>query len=489
MAGANTPEEPDNGSATEPSKSSSGGYRSGERIGDKYRLVRRLGEGGMASVWVAHNEALDIQVAIKFVRTDLAHEGLTSRLLQEARAAARLGHPAIVRVSDFGKTASGDPYIVMELLTGEDLAATIKRRGPMPPLRAVRTLLPIADALATAHAKRIVHRDLKPENIFLSEAEGRRCQPKLVDFGIAKLELEDAQRITQVGAAMGSPAYMSPEQARGFDVDARTDVWAFSVVLYEVVTGQLPFSGPNYTALVCSILEAQPKPLMHLGVAEPELWSIIAHGLEKDPNLRWASMQELGAALARWAMARGAPDDITGGALKSGWVERPNESSPPLASAPDASHTSTPMASLAAQAASSPGSTQLSATLARGGAGKGRSALWIGLGTFAVVLLVSGGLAIHFAMRLGQTEAGTAPAPMDSAKEAMPEALPQAPVEPEVAAPTQSAAEPEPSAAPIARTAVPRVRPKAAPKPAPKPAPSTKPSAKPQPELDIKTHL
>src|SRR5688572_9667183 len=181
-----------------PNSSRSSTYTEGQLIGDKYRLVRPLGEGGMAAVWLAQNETLDIQVAIKFIRSDMQHAGLSSRLLQEARAAARLGHPAIVRVIDFGKTETGDPYIVMELLSGEDLGASIKRRGTMPPMKAVRTLIPIVDALAVAHSKRIVHRDLKPENIFLSEGEGGKIQPKVVDFGIAKLEKDGMERITQL---------------------------------------------------------------------------------------------------------------------------------------------------------------------------------------------------------------------------------------------------------------------------------------------------
>lgn len=275
-------------------------YVEGQLIGDKYRLVRCLGEGGMAAVWVAQNETLDIQVAIKFIRADMQHAGLNSRLLQEARAAARLGHPAIVRVIDFGKTEVGEPYIVMELLNGEDLGATLKRKGPMPAMKAVRTLIPIVDALATAHAKRIVHRDLKPENIFLAEGEGGKLQPKVVDFGIAKLEKDGMERITQLGATMGSPAYMSPEQARGLDVDPRSDIWALCVVLYEITTGNLPFVGNTYTALVCAILETQAQPTTELGVGDADFWAILAKGLSKTREDRWQSMRELGVALATY---------------------------------------------------------------------------------------------------------------------------------------------------------------------------------------------
>ncbi len=292
----------------------------GTVVAEKYRLVHRLGEGGMASVWLAHNETLDIDVAIKFIRADLQHPGLTNRLLQEARAAAKLEHPAIVRVSDYGKTVAGDPYIVMELLRGEDLGAVLRREHRLNAIEAVRILLPIAHALAMAHSKGIVHRDLKPDNVFLVERDDGKIQPKLVDFGIAKLDNPaDSKRLTQVGATLGSPAYMSPEQARGTDVDARSDIWSFCVLLYEAITGQLPFEGPSHTALVCAILEAKPVPSTELGGGDAALWAILDRGLRKDPAMRFSSMRELGAALARWLMGRSVVEDVAGTSLASTW--------------------------------------------------------------------------------------------------------------------------------------------------------------------------
>src|SRR5882672_2939756 len=144
-------------------------YGTGDLIADKYRLGRKLGQGGMGEVWLAHNETLDIDVAIKLIRREMATEEMADRLLHEARAAARLGHPAIVRVNDFGKTNRGDPFIVMELLDGEDLAGALAKRGTLNADTAVRTLLPIAHALSVAHNKGIVHRDLKPENIYIAK--------------------------------------------------------------------------------------------------------------------------------------------------------------------------------------------------------------------------------------------------------------------------------------------------------------------------------
>lgn len=477
-------------------------HQEGQEIGGKYRLMRRLGQGGMASVWLAHNEALDIDVAIKFIRADLQHPGLTSRLLQEARAAAKLGHPAIVRVTDFGKTETQQPYIVMELLRGHDLAKVVAERGAIPAVRAVRTLLPIANALAAAHAKGIVHRDLKPENVFLHQREDGGVQPKLVDFGIAKLKVEDGQRITQLGNAMGSPAYMSPEQARGLDVDHRADVWAFCVLLYEVLTTRLPFDGPTYAALLCAILEGQPKPITELGVPDPQLWALIARGLEKEPEKRWDSMRELGTALAHWLQARGVADDIAGASLLSTWIDpqpesdrMPQHSLPALPSLPDLERPTALAESVG------DGATQLS--FHEGPAAqsprKGRGSLAIA-GGIGVVLLLGGAVAFLVARpRAAPEPAPVVAAPPVTDTETVPpvESAREAPPPPSAApavVPTTQAAEDEaaaPAPKPQPRKPLPRT-----PAPAKTAQPPTATTAQPKPkppessgELDIKTNL
>ena len=296
-------------------------YGSGDLIAGKYRLGKRLGEGGMGEVWLAHNETLDINVAIKLIRTGENTAGdHADRLLHEARAAARLGHAAIVRINDFGKTSTGAPFIVMELLEGEDLGSALANRGRLSATKAVRTILPIAHALTAAHTKGIVHRDLKPENIFLAQAGEDQLQPKLVDFGVAKLEVASYPvRLTQSGALLGSPLYMSPEQARGDDVDHRADIWALGVVLYEVITGRPPFEGKNYNAVLYSIIANPATPITDLGVADEELWGILDRALQKDPDRRWYSMRDFGEALARWLGDRGIVDDITGASLQTAW--------------------------------------------------------------------------------------------------------------------------------------------------------------------------
>ena len=299
-------------------------YSPGERV-DKYELVRPLGVGGMGALWVAHDMVLDVHVAIKLMSLEGTTEETkkhTQRLLDEARAAARLGHPSIVRVIDFGQTSHGDPFIAMELLDGEDLACVLERDTRMPPIEAVQVLLPIVHALATAHEKGIVHRDVKPENIFLMRAEVG-VVPKLLDFGIAR-RVDNPSNLTLDGMLLGTPDYMSPEQARGADAATHTDQWSFCVVLYELLSGVVPFRGENYNALLRAIIEDPPKTLVEIlagdPAGDPELSRIIERGLRKDPGQRWGSMRELGEALAHWLLERGIGDDCTGKSLRRTWL-------------------------------------------------------------------------------------------------------------------------------------------------------------------------
>lgn len=304
-------------------------YTAGDVIADKYALEELLGEGGMGAVFRARNITIDMPVAVKLIRADLDREVLSGRLLQEARAAAKLAHPAIVRVFDVGKTALGDPFIVMELLHGETLASVIDREGRLKSARAVQLLLPIADALSVAHAKGFVHRDVKPDNVFIANDNEGQLQPKLVDFGIVKHERQEgSSQLTQVGAVIGSPDYMSPEQARGLDnIDLRSDVWAFSVVLYEAITGAVPFESTNYNALLRLIVEAEAKSLRDHGAADDELSQIVQRGLSKDPADRFASMGAMGKALAMWLSGQGFTEDACGVSLETRWLSRSTDPS------------------------------------------------------------------------------------------------------------------------------------------------------------------
>jgi serine/threonine protein kinase len=296
-------------------------YAPGYVIAGKYELESLIGEGGMGMVWRARNVALDAPVAIKVVRASADRTLLRGRLMQEARAAAKLTHPAIVKVFDIGQTESGDPFIVMELLEGSSLGAVLTKDGRLPAVQAVRLLLPIADALWLAHDKGIVHRDLKPDNVFVVQHEGG-IQPTLVDFGIVKIEEAGGSdtHLTKAGDVVGSPDYMSPEQARGLDhINHLTDVWSFCVVLYETITGETPFEGANYNALLRQIVEDTPRTLVERSLADAELSAIVARGLSKVPGQRFQSMGELGRALANWLLAQGVSEDICGTSLEAKW--------------------------------------------------------------------------------------------------------------------------------------------------------------------------
>jgi serine/threonine protein kinase len=286
----------------------------------------------MGAVWVAQNLTLGVQVALKLIRSEIEGrvDGLSERLLTEARAAASIGHPAIIQVFDFGLTEHGEPFIAMELLHGESLAHVLKKRGRLAAGRAVRTLLPVIEALVVANHRGIVHRDLKPDNIFLSQ-QANRVQPKVLDFGIAKLSEGFSANLTCEGTVLGSPAYMSPEQARGENnVDFRTDIWALCVVLYEMISGAQPFIGANWHGLMWSIMEGKPKTLADHGIEEPALWALLSRGLSKEREQRWTSMFEFGQALAIWLVDQGVTRDICNSSLKSTWLERSPDSSPAL---------------------------------------------------------------------------------------------------------------------------------------------------------------
>jgi serine/threonine-protein kinase len=298
-------------------------YEEGQVLGGKYRLERMLAQGGMGSVWRATNTSLDVAVAVKVIAAGNDRAWLRARFLQEAHAAARLRHPAIVRVFDVDQTPLGDPFIVMELLEGETLSKRLTPR--LAPVEAVRILLPIADALRVAHEGGVIHRDVKPENVFLATDGGGHLQPKLLDFGIVKLERGvGKERLTGRGEFVGTPEYMSPEQARGRDdLGETTDVWSLCVVLYEAVTGRLPFKlGENYRALLRSIVEDPPAPMLELEAEDRELAAIIERGLAKEPAERWLSMHELGTALAVWLLGRGVGEDAAGSSIEVRWLDR-----------------------------------------------------------------------------------------------------------------------------------------------------------------------
>ncbi len=284
------------------------GNASGELIAGKYRVDRVLGAGGMGTVFAATHVVLGQRVAIKRMHPErVGRHNAGPRFFREARAAARLRSQHAARVIDVGVLEDGAPFIVMEHLDGEDLAALIARRGALPAAEAVEYVLQAAEAIAEAHAAGIVHRDLKPENLFLTrDPAGSPCI-KVLDFGISKL-LGDELALTRAAVAVGTPLYMSPEQmVSSRDVDSRTDLWSLGVVLYELVTATRPFEADLPSELYARILHGAPRPISTIVAAVPAgLEAVILQCLQKERARRFANAADLAAALAPFLPERGA---------------------------------------------------------------------------------------------------------------------------------------------------------------------------------------
>lgn len=272
----------------------------GKTIDDRYEVMSTLGEGGMGVVYRVRHRLLEKQLALKALRADLARDGdLGQRFIREARAAASVAHPNVVQITDFGSLPSGQPYFVMELLTGESLSTILRKGGPLPAERAVRVVKQIVAALAAAHAVGVVHRDLKPENIVVCQGSSGEIV-KVLDFGLAKVAGQS--RLTKAGVVFGTPYYMSPEQASGDAVDERADIYALGVVMYEVFTGRVPFEADTFMGVLTKHIYVAPTPpSVFLGgvAALGALEQIILRCLEKKPERRFESMSALGEELER----------------------------------------------------------------------------------------------------------------------------------------------------------------------------------------------
>ncbi len=268
-----------------------------------YKLVELLGEGAMGKVWRAEHVRLGRQVAIKVLNPEqVARPDVVQRFFREARVVNDIDHEHIVEVTDFVE-APGLAYLVMELLDGTTIRQLMDLRGrKRPPLRRVLAIMAqVCDALDAAHAKNVVHRDLKPDNVFVIERGGEDFV-KVLDFGVAKLrDAEQGPNSTHTGMVIGTPLYMSPEQALGKEVDARADVWAAGIVLYELLSGNVPFTAPSFVELAVKIREGDPKPLpakTPRGERIPsDLVAVVMKCLEKKPADRFKSMAALADAL------------------------------------------------------------------------------------------------------------------------------------------------------------------------------------------------
>ncbi|MFO0624173.1 MAG: serine/threonine-protein kinase [Polyangiales bacterium] len=266
-----------------------------------YRIGRRVGVGGMGSVYEATHVPDGRRVAVKVLHADAAHDAeVRRRFLHEAEVVARVRHPNIVTVAH-ADASDGVTFLVMDLLDGEDLAARLAREGPLPPAEAVDLVLAATAAIAAAHAAGVIHRDLKPANLFLAR-DARGVTPKVLDFGVSKL-LGRVGDSTHTAALLGSPHYMSPEQARSSKrVDWRTDQYALGVILYECLAGCRPFHGATLFELVYAITHEDPPPPSERAPAVPPgLDAVVRRAMAREADARFASLRDFGAALLPFA--------------------------------------------------------------------------------------------------------------------------------------------------------------------------------------------
>lgn len=443
-------------------------------LAGKYRVERVLGAGGMGMVVAARHLDLNKLVALKFMLSSAAQNPEAAhRFVQEARAAAQLRSEHVAHVSDYGTLHSGEPYIVIEYLEGEDLAAVLERGGPLNMGFAVELLLQACEAMDEAHSKGIIHRDIKPQNLFLTtRRKGTPCL-KVLDFGLSKVALTGEAPAglhqTNTAALLGSPLYMSPEQMRSArGVDYRADIWSLGATLYELVCGQPPFPSESLMELCVKLSSERPRAPREL---RPELppgleWAIL-HCLEADPQARFQSVAELSAALAPFAShapretgASGPAPLHTAGAISHERFAATGNGSP-----------STDNAQLPSTSASSSWGTTHST-----GARQPRSLWPVGLGLAVLVLGGAGWLLqsrAHGQAAAASASASSQSAPVTALRPVAEEAsAPSHAAAPEVpSAPAASAsASPAPPPAPVTQAAAPK---------APTPKPRTVAAARP----------
>jgi serine/threonine protein kinase len=290
----------------------------GQVIDGKYRITRLIGTGGMGAVYEGENVLIRRRIAIKVLHADSSTNAeVIRRFEREAQAAGEIGNDHILEVIDLGSLENGDRYMVMEYLDGETLAERIARYGHLTPHQVAPIARQFLTALISAHAAGIIHRDLKPENIFILRSKaGRTDFVKLIDFGISKFSRpfkEGEHRMTRANAVLGTPCYMSPEQARGAsETDVRSDIYSCGVMLYEAVSGRLPFEGDSFNDLMFKIALSEPPPLLSvIPTLDPEFCAIIARAIARDPSARFESAQEFADSIDDWMIKNASTDGLS----------------------------------------------------------------------------------------------------------------------------------------------------------------------------------
>ena len=286
----------------------------GQVIEQKYRIVRVLGVGGMGAVYEGENVRIHRKVAIKVLHESVASKAdIVQRFEREAQAAGRIGSEHIVEVLDLGNLPSGERFMVMEYLDGEPLTNRIKARGRLSAQEAAPMLRQLLEGLAAAHTAGIIHRDLKPDNVYIVRRQGRDFV-KILDFGVSKFSGADSEfSMTRTGAVMGTPYYMSPEQARGQKIDHRSDLYSIGVVAYQAVTGKVPFHAETFNELIFKIALETPEPIeTTVPGFDPGFGAVIRKAMMREPDHRFSTAYEFVQAIDAWAAGAPAPQHHAG---------------------------------------------------------------------------------------------------------------------------------------------------------------------------------
>jgi eukaryotic-like serine/threonine-protein kinase len=376
----------------------------GTIVADRFRIIKRIGIGGMGTVYEAEHVFINKRVALKLLRSEITSKpDAIARFQREALAASTIGHPGIVQIDDFGRLKDGQVYLTMEYLEGCPLSRVIAD-GPISFGRLVDLSVQTCHALAAAHAKGIIHRDLKPENLFVVD-DGTRV--KILDFGIAKVSFGgEGANLTQTGAIFGTPNYMAPEQALGKKVDHRADIYSMGIILYEMVTGVVPFQSESFLAILTQQVTVEPRPPSEVArdrVVHPAVEALVLKAIAKDPEARFQTMAELIGELQRVHQL------VTGGALPSGAIDI-SQILPPI------EERSTPAAPLHLDGTPPPSLPNM-VTATAGElvqptlAPLKRTRLLLGVGVAGSFLVGAAVLAAHFLLGTGDPPAGPRPPP------------------------------------------------------------------------------